>query len=472
MTATPRLGQDGSILLISCYEMGHQPLGLAGPSGHLRRAGYAPTLIDLSQESLNGDAVTRAAFVGICVPMHTALVMGARMARRIRESGSQAHICFFGLYAGLNAAYLLRELGDSVITGDPEAVLPLWIAALDGTESTDELAPLPGVSTRERAAAAPLARPSGILPDRTGLPPLEAYVRLERAGQTELAGYVEATRGCKYLCLHCPIPPVFGGRFTAVPRDAVLADIRQQVAAGARHITFGDPDFLNGPGHALALVRALHAEWPSLGYDFTAKVEHLIRHAALLPEFAATGCRFIVSAVESLSDTVLWNLDKGHTRHDVQQALALTRDAGIPLRPSLMPFTPWSTLPDYLELLDWIEQERLVRHVDPIQLAIRLLVPPGSALLGTPQFEPHRGALHAEGFTWRWTHPDRAMDALQREVMAIVEGATARGDAPDAMFSAIRVAARRAAGLDSGAAVPMAPPPEWDVPRLTEPWFC
>lgn len=70
-------------------------------------------------------------------------------------------------------------------------------------------------------------------------------------------------------------------------------------------------DFLNGPGHALKPVRALHAQFPDLSYDFTAKIEHLLRHRERVPEFAATGCVFVVSAVESLSDVVLANLEKG-----------------------------------------------------------------------------------------------------------------------------------------------------------------
>ena len=63
-----------------------------------------------------------------------------------------------------------------------------------------------------------------------------------------------------------------------------------------------------------------------------------------MPEFAALGCVFVVSAVESVSETVLRHLDKGHTRADVVEALRLTRAAGIPLRPSLVPFTPWASL--------------------------------------------------------------------------------------------------------------------------------
>ena len=80
-------------------------------------------------------------------------------------------------------------------------------------------------------------------------------------------------------------------------------------------------------------------------------------------------------------------LDKGHTRADVDEALAILDAAGVPLRPTFVPFTPWTTLDDYLELIDWIERARLIEHVDPVQLAMRLLVPPGSLLL-----EPRRDA--------------------------------------------------------------------------------
>src|SRR5206468_3057998 len=207
------------------------------------------------------------------------------------------------------------------------------------------------------------------------------------------AGYVEASRGCLHRCLHCPIPPVYQGRFFAVPREVVLEDVRRLVQAGAGHITFGDPDFLNGPGHALKLVRALHFEFPRLTYDFTAKVEHILEQEALVPQFAATGCLFVVSALESLSNVVLANLEKGHTRADIPVALAIVRRAGIALRPSFVPFTPWSTLADYLDLLDFVEAERLIDHVDPVQYTIRLLIPPGSPRLSRPAIHPFLGAL-------------------------------------------------------------------------------
>jgi hypothetical protein len=256
-----------------------------------------------------------------------------------------------------------------------------------------------------------------------------------------------------------------------VPADVVLADIGAQVAVGARHVTFGDPDFLNGPGHALDVARRLHAEWPSLTFDFTAKVEHLLRHRALLPELAALGCTFVVSAVESLSDEVLRRLDKGHTAADVATLLDLMERAGIVLHPTLVAFTPWTTLDDYVATVEFFRARGLVTHVPPIQLAIRLLVPPHSALLSTPDAASWVGPLDPETFSHRWRHPDPRMDALFEAVAARVEQAEDAEESPAVTWDAVRALAYAAAGR----ALPDEPrPPAFrpDPPRLTEHWFC
>jgi len=381
MTSGISLRAPGAILLISCYELGHQPLGAAWPRAFLERAGYAPDTLDLAVEPLDEAKVRRARLAGIAVPMHTALRIGTRAAERIRQLNPGCLIVFYGLYALLNQDYLLGPFADAVLGGEFEGALVRIAERIEAGE--DPRAPPP-----PPPPPASLDRLAFPVPSRGSLPGLTRYVSLSRDGRLTPAGYVEASRGCLHECLHCPIPPVYGGRFFAVPRDVVLEDVRRLVAAGAGHITFGDPDFLNGPGHALKLVRALHTEFPALTYDFTAKIEHIVRHRELFPEFAATRCLFVVSAVESLSDVVLANLEKGHTRADVSVALDILRRAGITLRPSFVPFTPWATLDDYLDLLDFLERERLLDQVDPVQLAIRLLVPPGSLLLSRPGIRP------------------------------------------------------------------------------------
>src|SRR5256886_2042354 len=454
------------VLLISCYSLGHQPLGIAWPKAFLERAGFAPDSLDLAVEPWDDAKVRRAKLVAIAVPMHTALRLGVRTAERIRRTNPQCRIVFHGLYALLNAEYLLAGIADYVFGGEFEESFVELVEQLERRTTYD-------ARRTNSTYDAPRTRLKFPLPSRKSLPPLTRYVKLRRNGADIATGYVEASRGCLHHCLHCPIPPVYNGRFFVVPQDVVLGDIRRLVAAGAGHITFGDPDFLNGPGHAVKLVRALHDEFPNVSYDFTAKIEHVLEQRRLFPEFGATGCAFVVSAVESLSDTVLAQLDKGHTKADVLAALGILRDAGIPLRPSFVPFTPWATLDDYLELLGFVEAEGLIDHVDPVQYTIRLLIPPGSLLLTQPAIRPFLRPLDAAAFTYRWTHPDPRMDELQRDASVLVERAAGSSEDPWTTFYRLRVLAAERAGLPGATGGVASPPPERPIPaRLTEPWFC
>jgi hypothetical protein len=317
--------------------------------------------------------------------------------------------------------------------------------------------------------AASRARLDFPVPDRSGLPPPGRYARLREAdGRERLAGYAESTRGCLHHCRHCPIPAVYGGRLVVVPVETVLADVARQVEAGVTHVTFGDPDFLNGPGHALRVARGLADRFPGLTFDFTAKVEHLVRDEARLPELVRCGAAFVVSAVESLSDEVLRRLRKGHVRADVLRAFAACDRAGLPLRPTLVPFTPWETLDGYLDIVETFEERGWMARLDPVQLSLRLLVPPGSLLVGDPDL-PLEG-LDEGALTWRWRHPDPRMDALQARVASVVAGGAARGEDPGATIAEVKALALAAAGR---AHVHVARPfTTTGSPRLTESWFC
>ncbi|MDP7665038.1 MAG: CUAEP/CCAEP-tail radical SAM protein [Nitrospinota bacterium] len=466
----------GATLLISCYELGRQPIGLASPLAFLRRAGYAPATLDLAVEPFSPEKAAGALFAGISVPMHTALRLGVEAARWVRDVNPDCHICFYGLYANLNADYLLENEADSVIGGEVEETLSELVGALAASRepaSARGSVDVPGAGTRKAQAAPNLEKIPLLTPRREGLPPLETYAHLLRDGVHLLAGSVEASRGCKHLCLHCPIPPVYGGRFFAVPPEIVLEDIRALTTLGARHITFADPDFLNGPGHAMRVARTLHSKYPSLTFDFTAKVEHLAKNEGLLAELSELGCAFIVTALESLSESVLENLEKGHTREEAVRVVRACRAAGIPIRPSLLAFTPWTKPDDYFELLDFVEEFELIDEVDPVQFAIRLLVPPGSDLLGRESMQSFIGEMDPENFIHRWSHPDPRMDRLHGETLAIAEDAAGKSEDPAETFARIRAAA--AATLerpDRAGSAPALAPDRLRPPKLTESWFC
>ena len=441
---------QGEILVVSCYELGRQPVAAAGALAALESAGFLPAVQDVAVEKLSETALKQARLLLISAPMHTALQLGVRVAARAREINPSAHVAFFGLYAVLNAEHLLGRHCDSVVSSEDPAAL---------VELADRLAQ-PGPKPEARSP-----KPQA-LPSRAALPALSSYARLLIDGESRLVASVETTRGCKHLCKHCPIVPVYGGRFVAVPREMVLADIEQQVQLGAQHVSFGDPDFFNGPTHALRIVRELHQRWPKVTFDATIKIEHLLQHRALLPELVQCGLLFITSAVESLNDGILRRLDKGHIAADVPVALRAVRAAGAEIRPSLMPYTPWTELDDLPALFDFAVEHALVDAIDPVQYTMRLLLPPGSLLID--RAAPWLRSFDARAFSWTWVHPDPRVDALWR---ASAEVARAQaGNDPRRTFLQLRDLADRAVQRTRQGA--FVAPPQRTTPRLSEPWFC
>jgi hypothetical protein len=401
------------ILLVATYELGHQPAALAVAAANRRARGDDVRVVDVSVDPWDPDVVGWADEVAFSVPMHTA----ARLARDLAH-GISVPVRAFGLYAD-QCTDFATPVG--------------WDVATPSTP-----------------------------PARDLLPPLDRYTRLLTDGESRLVGSVAATAGCAHRCRHCPVPVVFDGRVQRLDEGSVLDDIDQLVAAGAQHVTFADPDFLNAPPHSLRIVRALHDRHPSLTFDCTVKVEHVLRHAGVWEEVAAAGCAFVVSAFESVDDEVLERLDKGHTTADAGRATSLLREHGIDVRPSFLPFTPWTTPADLIELVDFVYEHDLVGSVDPVQYTIRLLLPRGSLLLDHLDLAPHLGDWDDERMSYAWTAAAPGIDDLQLELAALVE---ARADDDElAVYADIR-AAVGAAPVDLAACTT-------GRPRLTESWFC
>ncbi len=447
------------VLLVSTYELGHQPLHVASPAAALQAAGHDVRCLDLSVEEWDPAAVEWAGAIGFSVPMHTAMRLAMRAAQAVKRDHPDMPVCFYGLYAPVSRDLTLGRLADRVIAGEYEPALVDWVTSVGqgGGDGGPELA---------------LGRGEFGLPARDLLPPLDRYAHLALGGEERVVGYVEASHGCVHMCRHCPVPTVYSGRIRIVGADTVFADIEQLVAMGARHITFGDPDFLNGRRHSLAVVRAMHERFPDLTFDCTVKVEHVLEYPALWPELAACGCLFTVNAFESVNDEILERLDKGHTTRHAADAIALLREHGIEPRPSFMPFTPWTTPDDVVELLEFVAAHDLVGNVDPVQYTIRLLLPEGSLLLDHPDMRPHLGGYDPERLSWTWTAADPLVDELQTRLAVLVEGAAAAGEAPAVTFERVRAEALAAAGRDAGARGQIDAGSVEGRPRLTEPWFC
>ncbi|MHB1334167.1 MAG: CUAEP/CCAEP-tail radical SAM (seleno)protein [Sulfuriferula sp.] len=455
-TSTP--AATFKVVLINPYELGRQSFNLAAPAALLKAAGCEVACLDLTLQKLEPDTLHGANLVAIHLGMHTATRIAIAALPKIRELAPDAHLAMYGLYAPMNAD-LLRGLGvHTLLGGESEPALIALAKRLRDGDISPQSEPM-----------VQLAQVKFLPPDRSGLPKLTRYAHLNLPdGGKKIVGFTETTRGCKHLCRHCPVVPVYQGKFRTVQVDVVLADIEQQVVAGAEHISFGDPDFFNGPTHALRVLEAMHQHFPNLSFDATIKIQHLLDHADLLPKLRDYGCLFLTSAVESVDDAVLEYLDKNHTHAGFERALGLCRASGIFLAPTFVPFNPWTTLPGYIGLLSELLRLKLVEAVPPVQLAIRLLVPQGSYLLQLSGFSDRLEAFDPELLGYPWQHSNPRVDALQQQVMNTamqMENAPRRE-----VFRAIWALAHHAAGLP----VPTLEHADFGetIAHLSEPWYC
>lgn len=467
-----QLARPLSVLLISTYELGHQPFGLASPATWLHDLGATVTCLDTAVQDLDADAIRCAELIALYLPMHTATRLAVRVLEMVRALNPSAHLCCYGLYAPVNEGFLRKLGAQTVIGGEFEQGLCALAQRI-----ADEPAPADATPRRmlQVEPVISLDRQQFRAPDRSELPALSSYAYLDTGdGQRKVVGYTEATRGCKHLCRHCPIVPVYNGQFRVVQRDVVLDDIRRQVAAGAQHITFGDPDFLNGPKHGMSIVRALHEEFPELTYDCTIKIEHLVKHRACLPVLRETGCLFVTSAVESVDPQILEYFDKRHTCQDFIDTVRVFRELGLTMNPTFVTFTPWTTLSGYLELLELLAELDLIDNVPSIQYAIRLLIPRGSRLLELAHVQQIIGDFDEAALCYPWRNPDPSVDRLYEDVMAIVKQAQRDNVSRRETFIRIWEVSSRAchhviaalpAGLDRAAA-------SRPAPSLSEPWYC
>jgi radical SAM superfamily enzyme YgiQ (UPF0313 family) len=449
-----------NIVLINPYELGRQPFGLAEPTAWLRDADCEVSCLDLSIQRLDSGLLAQADLVGIYVAMHTATRIAFEALPRIREMAPNAHICAFGLYAPMNEKLFRKSGVNTVLGGEVEPGLLSLMNRLRSGKAEVQTEPLINLSKIEF-----------FVPDRSGLPGLAKYAQLNMPENgRKITGFVETTRGCKHLCRHCPVVPIYKGTFRVIPLQVVMEDIRNQVTVGAEHISFGDPDFLNGPKHALRVVQAMHREFPAITYDATIKIQHIIEFPELLHILKSTGCLFITSAVEAVDNQILRYLQKNHNDEDFHQAVALCRQAGIALAPTFVAFTPWTTLPGYIQLLQRLVDLKLVQSVPPIQLAIRLLVPEGSYLLKLSGFRELVEDFDENLLGYPWKHQDPRVDSLQQAIQEWVAKAEMEGQDRLAIFQEIW----RMAYAVLGRPAPILPSGNLGspIPCLSEAWYC
>jgi hypothetical protein len=177
--------------------------------------------------------------------------------------------------------------------------------------------------------------------------------------------------------------------------------------------------------------------------------------------------------VESLDDHVLQILDKGHTRADFLQVVRIFRDLGLALSPTFVAFHPWMSLASYEQFLMAIAELELIENVQPIQLAIRLLIPSCSRLLQLAEVQEIVEPFDQASLSYPWKHSDPRVDSLQRELERTIQFSVKLEYDRSTIFEYAWHLLQQAKGSDDEV-LPTLPAlaARATIPYLTEPWYC
>ena len=379
------------ILLLSFYDLGKQPKIISELHKKLDNGSNQIDIVDYSIEEKNL-TLDNYDVLGIYASMHTASVLAEQY---LRDRKLPNKLFVFGLYANVFSEMFSNF--QSIHSFDS-----------DELESLLEVQLNPNYSFKHS------------VPDRTILPSITDYSHIVDGSNNLIAGSVETTYGCKHECTHCPVPIEFKGMFKTFGTEKIITDVTNQVEEGAKHISFNDPDFFNGPKHALKILQLLNEKHPSITYDSTIKVEHILKYPDYFQELKNLNMLFVISAFETTNDHVLNILQKNHSFNDLNKAVELSLENKIDIRPTWMPFSPWTEQNDLISIIKLIENYKLRETVDPIQLTIKLLVPKNSLILKRPEMKEYLLDYDPSSFSYAWKYKFPNIDNIQNELFTYV----------------------------------------------------
>ena len=379
------------ILLTSFYDLGKQPKIIAEIVDRYNSAEIDFDFFDFSVEDQNID-LENYDVLGIYAPMHTATILSIEY---IKDKKLPNKMFTFGLYGSV-----LEDFNSSI----------RYIKDIE----SDELALFLEINDDHQFSL------KNNIPNRQIFPDISNYAHLVDGSNNLIAGSVETTYGCKHSCTHCPVPISFNGTFKTYSLEKIVSDVENQVNQGAKHISFNDPDFFNGPIHALKILESLNEKFPSITYDSTIKVEHILKYKKYFKELSSLNMVFVISAFETTNDLVLSILEKNHTSNDLNNSIEISQDFGIDIRPTWMPFSPWTELNDLSNIVKLIEKYELRETVDPIQLTIKLLIPKHSLIIKKPEINKYLGNYEKNSLSFKWEYENNDVEKLQSSLFDFI----------------------------------------------------
>ena len=409
------------------------PLGILYVAASLERAGHRVRVVDLNLVGDGGDVVhqllgPRPDVIGLGT-LAPSLDATLSLARRLRECATDATKLIAG---GADATirtklYVDAGLFDAVVVGEAEGSLVCLLDGWPGLDSTDGVL-LPGETSIRRAA--PVHPDDAPLPARHLLP-LRGYRGGPAYKRSHHSTSIFTHRGCPYACSFCE-QSVHGGPVRYRSAEGVLDEIRRiRTDHDIHDIRFIDDVFMANSAVLHEFLELVLSEGERFSWLTTGRVDLADRQTLI--KMKRAGCYRIEYGIESGSDRLLAMTGKGFDVATAEQALRVTREAGIESIANFILGFPTETE-------DEIEQT--------IEMALRA----ESDFAIFFAFCPYEGAAICEEFGVRWDPHAPANRAPSPAYRVPTEQLLARIDeAYSRFYFRPGFAARRLAALRSSA---------------------
>lgn len=240
------------------------------------------------------------------------------LAKTIRENSKALLILGGSGFTVFPLEFLKAIDADYGIAGEGER-LPLL---LDALKNKQDVKSIPGVITKQTSEI--LYRPWGSAIQRN-FDPESSHTKLYLAygGMLNL----QTKRGCPFRCTYCTYPHIEGSKMRFFPPKEIARRARALQDAGAKYIFITDSAFNASFEHSAQIAQAfidarLSIPWGGFFAPTKAPADYY-------QQLAAAGLTHVEFGTESLSDTILANLQKPFAAREVYGAHEQALNAGL-----------------------------------------------------------------------------------------------------------------------------------------------
>ena len=177
------------------------------------------------------------------------------------------------------------------------------------------------------------------------------------------ASNIQTIRGCNHNCIYCPEPNITGKVLRARSPKKVMEELKILLSKGIKKkIFFVDSEFNLNPEHSYGIAQAILDQ--GIQIEWTCTMMPGKFPLDLLTVMKKAGCSLVIWSIDSASEKMIRNLNKGFTLDDIYRASEHCDKIGLSYHHNLLFGGPGETL----ETID--ETHRNIMRMNPDYIGV------------------------------------------------------------------------------------------------------